>query len=90
MPHGNGAAVDIQLVHRNGELIAAVDYLHREGLVQLPQIDIVYRKTITLNSFGTANKDPDPFLPVHSLRLESAKNQLVRNAQLIGPLARHE
>src|SRR5688572_10117293 len=36
------AAVRIQLLHRDAELVAAVDDLGREGLVQLPHVDVVH------------------------------------------------
>src|SRR5262245_34381991 len=38
---GDGAAVDVELVLGDAELVAAVDDLHREGLVELPQADVV-------------------------------------------------
>ena len=34
------AAVHVEPVVGNAELVAAVDHLHREGLVQLPQVDV--------------------------------------------------
>ena len=41
MADGDGAAVDVEPVVGDAELVAAVDHLHREGLVQLPQADVV-------------------------------------------------
>ena len=38
---GDRAAVDVQAVRRDAELVAAVEHLHREGFVQLPQVDVV-------------------------------------------------
>src|SRR5882724_10467217 len=36
------AAIDIELVHRNAEAVAAIEHLAGERLVQFPQIDIVH------------------------------------------------
>src|SRR6478672_7791658 len=35
------AAVDIEPVHRDAELVGAVEHLHRERLVELPEVDVV-------------------------------------------------
>src|ERR1700716_4057778 len=40
MTHGNGAAVDVQPLIGNAQLISAVEDLAGEGLVQFPQIDV--------------------------------------------------
>src|SRR5487761_2064638 len=37
VPHSDGAAVDIEAVIGKAQLIAAVNHLHGESLVQLPQ-----------------------------------------------------
>jgi hypothetical protein len=34
------AAVHVQLVVRNADAVPAVDHLHGEGLIQLPQVDV--------------------------------------------------
>src|SRR6185295_1269195 len=41
MADGNRAAVDVEPIVGDAEPIAAVDHLHREGLVQLPEIDVL-------------------------------------------------
>src|SRR5690606_14298811 len=38
----NRAAVDVELLHRDAELVTAVHDLRRERLVQLPQVDVVH------------------------------------------------
>jgi hypothetical protein len=38
--HGDGAAVDVEPVVGDAQLVAAVDDLHGEGLVQFPQAHI--------------------------------------------------
>src|SRR5258707_5236724 len=39
---GDRAAVDVQALVRDAEPVAAVDHLHRERLVQLPQADVLH------------------------------------------------
>src|SRR5882757_8065178 len=46
------AAVDVELVVGNAELVAAVEHLHGEGLVQLPQVDVVHLETEALEQLG--------------------------------------
>src|SRR5436309_12824994 len=36
MSDGDRAAVDVQAIHGDAERVAAVDHLHRKGLVELP------------------------------------------------------
>src|ERR1700754_3533277 len=47
MADGDRAAIDVQLFRIDAELVAAVDHLHRECLVQFPQIDVVDGKAMT-------------------------------------------
>src|SRR5262245_14454313 len=37
----DGAAVDVEPLHRDAEPVATVDHLHRERLVELPEADVV-------------------------------------------------
>src|SRR5262245_29141709 len=46
------AAVDVELLVGNAELVAAVEHLHREGLVQLPEIDVVHIEPKALEQLG--------------------------------------
>ena len=41
MADGDRAAVDVEAIVRNAERVAAVDHLHGERLVQLPEVDVV-------------------------------------------------
>src|SRR5213594_710439 len=41
VPDGDGATVDVEPLHREAEPVAAVDHLDGEGLVQLPEVDVV-------------------------------------------------
>src|SRR5690606_3981926 len=40
MAHGNGAAIDVELLHGDAETITAVDHLRSKGFVQFPQVDV--------------------------------------------------
>ena len=44
MADGDRAAVDVEPVHRDAERVGAIEHLHRERLVQLPQVDVVDRR----------------------------------------------
>src|SRR5262245_13617308 len=46
------AAVDVELLLGNAELVAAVEDLHGEGLVQLPEIDVVHLEPEALQELG--------------------------------------
>eukprot|EP01136_Pigoraptor_vietnamica_P026122 Opistho-1_new@80828 len=50
--HRNGAAVHIQAVGRDAQLVAAVQHLHRKGLVQLPQVDVIHCEAQALQHLG--------------------------------------
>jgi hypothetical protein len=55
------AAVDIQDLHRYAELTPAIIHLHRECLVQLPQVDVVhFLRPVRSGNLGTANTGPMP------------------------------
>src|SRR6185436_21142714 len=41
MADGNRAAVDVEPIVGNAKPIAAVDHLHRERFIQLPEIDVL-------------------------------------------------
>ena len=46
------AAVDVQLLVGDAELVAAIKHLHGEGLVQLPQVDVVHLEPEALQQLG--------------------------------------
>ncbi len=55
------AAIDVEPRRVDAEPVAAVDHLHREGLVQFPQVDVGdARGRARASSFGTANTGPMP------------------------------
>ncbi len=57
MADGDGAAVDVEPVVGNAELVAAVDHLHREGLVQFPQADVLHLQAGALRA-ASARRTP--------------------------------
>src|SRR2546427_1322573 len=59
------SAIDIQLFRVDPELVAAIDHLHRKRLIQLPQIDIIDLKSVTLEKPGHGVNRPHP----HFVRL---------------------
>src|SRR6266704_823400 len=46
------AAVDVELFRVDAELVAAMDDLHRECLVQLPQVDVIDLEPVSLEQPG--------------------------------------
>src|SRR5471032_375780 len=48
MSDGDGAAIDVELVVGNLQPVAAIDDLHREGFVELPQADVRHLQTSAL------------------------------------------
>jgi hypothetical protein len=58
--HRDGAAVDVQAVARDAQLVAAIDHLHRERFVQLPQVDVADLQAQLLQHLGIANTGPMP------------------------------
>src|SRR5579863_7627557 len=52
MSDGDGAAIDIEAIIGNAELVAAIDHLHSEGFVQLPEPDIVHVEIEAFQEFG--------------------------------------
>ena len=40
MADRNRAAIDIELVHRNAQFVAAINHLHRKRFIELPQVNV--------------------------------------------------
>src|SRR5207248_5538862 len=57
-----GAAVDVELLHGNAELVAAVDHLDGEGLVQLPEIDLLHAHAGAFEQARHREHGPDAHL----------------------------
>src|SRR5215212_408590 len=52
MADRNRSAIDVELFWIDAELVAAIDHLHRECLIQLPKADIVDRQSMPLQKPG--------------------------------------
>src|SRR5690242_1660958 len=62
VPNRNCAAVDIEPVVGNAELVRAIQHLHRKSFVQLPQPDILHLEASTLEELWHGEYRPDPHL----------------------------
>src|SRR5215813_2418635 len=65
------AAVDVELLRVDAELVAAIDHLHRIGLVELPQIDIVDLQTMPLQEPRDRRNRAD----AHLVRLDAGGDE---------------
>src|SRR5215831_663480 len=88
---GDRAAVRIELFHGNAELVAAVDHLRGEGLVQLPHADVLELDAGPLEQLRDRVHGTDAHLvglaPGHG---EAAEDQLRLDPERLGAIHRHE
>src|SRR3546814_6301726 len=56
------AAVNVEQFVGDAQLVAAIEHLHRERLVQLPQPDIVHLEAEASEQFGNPEHRTDPHL----------------------------
>ena len=56
------AAVDVENVVRDAELVLAVEHLHREGLVELPQADVAHLEPEAIEQLRNREHRPDAHL----------------------------
>src|SRR5882672_6183190 len=78
------AAVDIELVGIDAEHVAAIDHLHRIGLVELPEIDIVDLQAVPLQE--ARNRGNGTY--AHLVRLNAGGNEAAEDAQRLQALLR--
>ena len=77
------ATVDIELFIRDPKRIAAIQHLHRESLVQLPKIDVVYGQTVTFQQ----PRHREDWADTHLVRVTAGDRQpLVQTQRLNIPL----
>src|SRR5579871_2436934 len=62
MADGDRAAIDIELVIVDAELVARIEDLHRESLVELPQADIVDLEAMRLEQLRHREDGADAHL----------------------------
>src|SRR4051812_31252216 len=81
MPHRDRAAVDVDLVGVDAELVAAIQHLHREGFVQLPQADVVDGEAMTLEQARHREHRAD----AHLVRLAAGGDEAAEDAERVQP-----
>src|SRR3954464_4891523 len=59
---GNRPAIDVELLRIDPEPVAAVQHLAGEGLVQLPQVDVLDPQTVLLQQLGDGEDRADAHL----------------------------
>ncbi len=62
MANGNSAAIDVEFVVVDTQLIAAVNHLHREGFIQFPQADVADLQAGLLEQLGHGKDRADTHL----------------------------
>src|SRR5579864_8120870 len=75
MADRNRAAIDIDLFRIDPEPVTAIDHLHRESLVELPEIDIVDLQTVALQEPRHREHRPD----AHLVRLAAMGDETSEN-----------
>ena len=85
------AAVDVERVVRDAELVAAVEHLHRERLVQLPEVDVVDLQAVALQQPRHREDRAD----AHLVGLAAGDGEAAEDAErleaaLLGELAVHD
>src|SRR4051794_24711134 len=81
MAHRDRAAVDIDLVGVDAELVAAIQHLHRESFVQLPQADVVDGQAMTLEQARHGEYRAD----AHLVRLAAGGDEAAEDAERVQP-----
>src|SRR6266852_5999976 len=91
MAYRDRSAIDIELFHGNAETVAAVNNLNCESFVEFPKVDVVDLEVLTPEQFGNGKHRANAhFVGLAAGDLEAAKDELVRNVEFIGTLARHK
>src|SRR5215813_5667993 len=78
------AAVDVELLRIDAELVAAIDHLHRIGLVELPEIDVVNLQIVTLQQSGDRGDRAD----AHLVRLDAGGDKAAEDPERLQALLR--
>src|SRR6267142_1080339 len=86
MANRNRSAIDIELLGIDAKLIAAINHLHGERLVQLPEIDVVDRQTVALEQAWYRKHWTD----AHFVWLATGRDEPPEYAEGFQPLLRRE
>src|SRR5262249_48153243 len=89
--HCDGAAVDVQPVVRDSEAIPAIEHLYREGLIELPEPDVLHFDACALEQPRHGEYRSDS----HFLRLTSGNGTAAEdpewlNVAFLGELGVHD
>ena len=77
----DGAAIDVEDVVVDAQPVAAVERLHGEGLVELPQVDVVDAQAVTLQQPGYGEGRAD----AHLVGLTASHGEAADGAQRLKP-----
>src|ERR1700676_789635 len=77
MPDRDRAAVDIDLLRIDAQFVAAIQDLHREGLVQFPEVDVVDLEAVALEQARHREHRPD----AHFIRLAAGGDETAEDAE---------
>ena len=89
--HSDRAAVHIQTVGRDAQLIAAVQHLHRKGFVQLPQVNVLHCEAKTRQRFGhCVHRTNAHFVGLATSHSKTEETAQRLQASLLGQLFVHE
>ena len=62
MAHRDRATVHLEALLRNSQSVGAVQHLHGEGLVELPQVNVLCSKVIARQELGYGEHRPNSHL----------------------------
>src|SRR5271155_1664334 len=82
MSDRNRAAVDVQLLRIDAELVAAIDHPHRIGLVELPEIDVVDLQIVPLQEAWDRSDRTD----AHLVRFDAGRDEAAEDAERLEAL----
>src|ERR1700733_3042615 len=71
------AAIDVDLFRIDSQFVAPIDHLHREGLVQFPQIYVVDLETVAFEQARHREHRTD----AHLIRLAAGRNKAAEDAE---------
>ena len=77
MADGDGSAVHVELLHRDAQTVAAVNYLHGESFIEFPEINVFSFQTLAPQQPGYSKNWSDThFIRFAAGDLEAAENQM--------------
>src|SRR5262249_51445889 len=90
MAYRDGSTIHIELIWVNPQPVTAIDDLDGEGLVQLPEIDVLDAQAMALEQLRHREHGANPHLIGFAAgHREAAKSELWSDSQCFGTLAGH-